>query len=102
MCILLKLNYAKFGVSNLFFQKLSKKNLWGVGSTPFGPLGQEGLSKMFEMFITILIYCITFLGMHFYRKVVHFPITFSKYNVIKCTSLCFMDNIWRTNLKIKF
>ena len=27
MCILLKLNYAKFGVSNLFFQKLSKKNL---------------------------------------------------------------------------
>ena len=28
MCILLKLDYAKFGVSNLFlFQKLSKKNL---------------------------------------------------------------------------
>ena len=30
MCILFKLHYAKFGVSNLFFsQKLSKKNLWG-------------------------------------------------------------------------
>ena len=25
MCILLKLDYAKFGVFNLFFQKLSKK-----------------------------------------------------------------------------
>ena len=33
--MLLKLGYAKFGVSNLF--KLSKKNFWGegVGSTPF-------------------------------------------------------------------
>ena len=29
MCILLKLDYAKFGVFNLFFQKLSKKHLWG-------------------------------------------------------------------------
>ena len=28
MCILLKLDYAKFGIFNLFFQKLSKKNLW--------------------------------------------------------------------------
>ena len=28
MCILLKLEYTKFGVSN-FFQKLSKKNLSG-------------------------------------------------------------------------
>ena len=36
MCILLKLDYSKFGVSNLFFQKLSKKNLWGVGSSPLG------------------------------------------------------------------
>ena len=32
MCILLKLDYAEFGVSNLCFQNLSKKNLWrGVG-----------------------------------------------------------------------
>ena len=29
MCILLELYYANFGVSSLFFQKLSKKNLWG-------------------------------------------------------------------------
>ena len=34
MCILLKLEYAKFGVSNLFLQPLLKKNLWVVGSTP--------------------------------------------------------------------
>ena len=33
MCILLKLDHAKFGVSNLLFQKLAKENLWGVGST---------------------------------------------------------------------
>ena len=37
MCILLKFHYEKFGVSSLFFfQKLSKKNLLGVGSTPLG------------------------------------------------------------------
>ena len=29
MCILLKFEYAKFRVSNLFFQTLLKKNLWG-------------------------------------------------------------------------
>ena len=29
MCVLLKLDYVKFGVSNLFFQKLSKENRWG-------------------------------------------------------------------------
>ena len=38
MCILLKLNYAKFGVSNLFFfQKLSKKKPYRVA-----PLVKEG------------------------------------------------------------
>ena len=42
MCILFKLHYAKFGVSNLFFQKLSKKNLWGVGSNP--PPVKEGVN----------------------------------------------------------
>ena len=31
MCILLNLEYANFLVSNLFFQKLQKKNLHGVG-----------------------------------------------------------------------
>ena len=30
MFILLKLNYAKCSVSDLFFQKLSKKDLWGL------------------------------------------------------------------------
>ena len=43
MCILLKLDYAKFGVSNSFFQMLSKKNVWGVGST----LG-KGRVKLFS------------------------------------------------------
>ena len=31
LCVLLKLDYAKFGVSNLFFQKLSKNNLFFGG-----------------------------------------------------------------------
>ena len=43
MCILLKLDYGKFGVSNLFFfQKLLKNNLWGLARPP-PPLVQEGL-----------------------------------------------------------
>ena len=37
MCILFKLDYVKFGVSNLFLQKLSKKNLLELGSTPPPP-----------------------------------------------------------------
>ena len=54
MCILLKLHYAKFDVSRLFFQKLSKtetfgvsarprwvKNLTGVKMTPSGFFGIE-------------------------------------------------------------
>ena len=41
MCILLKLIYAKFGVSNLFFAKVIEENPLGFGSTP--PPGQEGL-----------------------------------------------------------
>ena len=36
MCILLKLDYAKFGVSNLFFSKVIEEKLLGVGSTPLG------------------------------------------------------------------
>ena len=36
MCILLKLHYAKFGFSNLFFSKVIEENLWGVGSTQLG------------------------------------------------------------------
>ena len=34
MCILLKLNCAKFGVSNLFFSKVIEEKPLGVGSTP--------------------------------------------------------------------
>ena len=41
MSILLKSDYAKFGVSN-FFQKLSKQNLWGAIDPP--PLVKEGLN----------------------------------------------------------
>ena len=40
MCILLKLDYAKFGVSNLLFQKLSKIKLC---RSPLSPLLKEGL-----------------------------------------------------------
>ena len=35
MCMLLKLNYAKFGVFNLLFKKLLK-NLWGSLPPPLG------------------------------------------------------------------
>ena len=42
MYTLLKLDYAKFGVSNLFFQKLLKKNLEG-GPVGWTPLVKEGL-----------------------------------------------------------
>ena len=46
MCTLLKLDYAKLGVSSLFFfQKLSKKNLWRLGSTP-PPLGKGRVKKV--------------------------------------------------------
>ena len=36
----LKSNYAKFGVSNLFFKSYRRKTFWGVGSPP---LVKEGL-----------------------------------------------------------
>ena len=38
MCMLLKLDYAKFGVSNLFLSKVieEKPSGGGVGSTPLG------------------------------------------------------------------
>ena len=42
MCILLKLEYPKFGVSNLFFFKSYwRKTLGKIGSTPPPPLGKE-------------------------------------------------------------
>ena len=44
MCILLKLYYAKFGVSSLFFEKLLKKDLWRSARTPPPPV-KEGLKR---------------------------------------------------------
>ena len=35
------LDYSEFGISNLFFLKLSKKNLWGLVRPPFV---KEGLN----------------------------------------------------------
>ena len=36
MFILLKLDYAKFGVFNLFFSKVIEENRWGWLDPPFG------------------------------------------------------------------
>ena len=69
MCILLKLHYAKFDVTRLFCynlfsgvelsmrsffviiidQTLSKKTLWGVGSTPPPPLGKGRVKFLVQM-----------------------------------------------------
>ena len=45
MCILLRLDDAKFAVSNLFLSKVIEEKLLWVGSTPPPPppLGKEGL-----------------------------------------------------------
>ena len=48
MCILLKLDYAKVGVSNLFFQKLSKENHWGLARPPFGKRRVKGKKVAWE------------------------------------------------------
>ena len=49
MCIFLKLDYAKYGVSNLFFQKLSKRPFGCRLDAPPPPLPlviiKEGLRK---------------------------------------------------------
>ena len=57
MCILLKLDYAKFGVSNLFFQKLSK-DLWGGLDSP--PLVQEGLIYIVTTVYTVCCHLFSF------------------------------------------
>ena len=44
MCILFKFDYANLELLTYVFQKLSKKNLCGFGSTPL-PLVQEGLTS---------------------------------------------------------
>ena len=44
MCILLKLDYAKFGVSNLFFQKLLMRNI--CRPPPPHPLVKQGLKLL--------------------------------------------------------
>ena len=43
MCVWLKLGYGKVSVSNIFFQKLAKKNHWGGGETARPSLVKEGL-----------------------------------------------------------
>ena len=53
MCILLKLDYKKFGVSNLFFSSVIEEKPLGVGSTN-PPLVQKGLKMLFCFYITIL------------------------------------------------
>ena len=46
MCILLKLDYAMFGGSNLCFQKLSKKSLFfGGGGSSRTPIGKGRVNK---------------------------------------------------------
>ena len=61
MCILLKLDYAKYGVSNLFFlQKLSKKPLGGRLDTPLGkgrvnPIRHGGGDDGPKMFLTTVL-----------------------------------------------
>ena len=45
MCILLKLDYAKFGVSKLFLSKVMEKNLWRCRLDP-PPFVKEGLKKI--------------------------------------------------------
>ena len=48
MCILLKFDYAKYGVTNVFFQKLSKKNLWdGWGGRLDPPHGKGRVKIIF-------------------------------------------------------
>ena len=42
MCILFKLHYAKFGVSNLFLSKVIEEKPLGVR---LDPLGKEGLKE---------------------------------------------------------
>ena len=45
MCLLLKLDYAKFGVSNLFFQKLSKKTFGGRPPAVVSIYGKKNNNK---------------------------------------------------------
>ena len=57
MCMLLKLNYAKFGVSNLFLSKGIEEKPLGVGSART-PLVQEGLMVnycQFQFFLGMIL-----------------------------------------------
>ena len=49
MCILLKLNYAKIGVSNLFLSKGIEEKPLGGWLGPPTPLGQEGLNNDLDL-----------------------------------------------------
>ena len=57
MCMLLKLDYAKFGVSNLYFSKVIKENLWGGGSPP-PPPQKKGLIVI--SFVRLFWECISY------------------------------------------
>ena len=56
MCILLKLDYAKFGVPNLFFQTLSKKTFGESAARPPPPPPpvKEGLNIKVQSFLFLL------------------------------------------------
>ena len=51
MCILLKLDYAKFGVSSLFFPKVIKERpLWGW----LDPFGKERVNEMTYLILVFI------------------------------------------------
>ena len=55
MCILLKLDYAKFGVSNFFFSKVIKEKPLGGRLDLPPPLIKEGLMSEKYMYPKILL-----------------------------------------------
>ena len=60
MSILLKFDYAKFDVSNLFFSEVIEEKPLGVGSTPLPPppLVKEGLKYSNLSFKIRVIFCV--------------------------------------------
>ena len=56
MCILLKLHYAKFGVSNLFFSKVIEEKPLGARLDP-PSLVQEGLIKYGRILLDLKLSC---------------------------------------------
>ena len=54
MCILSKLHYAKFGVSNLSFSKVIEEKPLGGRLDPPPPLVQEGLKSRLATFVQLI------------------------------------------------